>query len=242
MSKNKPVIGISSSVVDHNGIPSVHLHEKYILSVQEAGGIPFVIPLGPKEMTEIWVSMCDGLILSGGEDVDPFSYGSNPEPGLRKTKRQRDTTENHLIEAAYKEEKPIFAICRGIAMLNTALGGTVIQDIETAIEEPIKHYQKAARPTPTHDVTVSENSMLYDLVGSSNIQVNSMHHQAIGKIAPALQAVAHAPDGVVEAVEGKESQKPMIIGVQWHPEEMALENETMLRIFERFVRECKSEF
>ncbi len=240
MMRNKPVIGITSSVVDHNGIPSVHLHEKYILSVIEAGGIPLVIPLGTKEMTSVWISKCDGIILSGGEDVDPYSYGSDPAPGLRKTIRQRDTTEISMIKEACKVKKPIFAICRGIAMLNAALGGTVVQDIETDIKEPIKHYQTAARPNATHDITISADSQLYEIVGSSKTQVNSMHHQAIGEIAPTLKSVAYAPDGVVEALEGK-VKKPMILGVQWHPEEMALENKIMLRLFENFIKECIKE-
>lgn len=241
MAINKPVIGITSSVVDHNGIPSVHVHDKYIRSVIEAGGIPLVIPIGPEDMSGVWVSKCDGIILSGGEDVDPYSYGADPEPGLRKTIRQRDTTELSLIENACREKKPILAICRGIAMLNAALGGTVIQDIETELKEPIKHYQTAARPNATHDISISEDSLLYEIVGSAKTQVNSMHHQALGKIAPSLKSVAHAPDGVVEAVEGIDRQQPMMLGVQWHPEEMAMENKIMLKIFKKFVNECTPE-
>ena len=237
MTNNKPVIGITSSVVNHGEIPSVHLHEKYITSVTNADGIPVVLPIGSdEEMVNTWVTMCDGFILSGGEDVDPNSYDADPEPELRKTKGDRDETEIALVKAAIHQQKPIFAICRGIAMLNAALGGTIIQDIESNNDDAIKHYQTAARPDATHEISINEGSRLHKLIGSSKGRVNSMHHQAVGDLATNLISVAVAPDGVIEAVEGKDINS-MVLGVQWHPEEMASEDEGMHNLFVNLVEE-----
>lgn len=124
-------------------------------------------------------------------------------------------------------------------MLNVALGGTVIQDIEANNPNAINHYQQAARPEPTHDVQIDDTSMLYQIIRRSNIRVNSMHHQAIYQVAPDLKKVAVAPDGVIEAVECVDKTSPMMMGVQWHPEEMASEDPTMQRLFDTFIAECK---
>jgi putative glutamine amidotransferase len=236
--QSKPVIGISGSVADFKGIPSVYLHQKYVQSVKDAGGIPLVLPIGTEEMTEMWVSKCDGIILSGGIDVDPHSYNKDPDPELGKVNEDRDKTEKWLVKYALKQKKTIFAICRGLAMLNAALGGTVIQDIKKNDENAIKHYQKAARPDPTHNMTIEENSRLAEIIGSTNIRVNSMHHQAIGEVASSLKAVAHAPDGVIEGLEGVKDD-PLIFGVQWHPEEMAAEDEYHFNLFKYFVEVCE---
>lgn len=239
MRKSRPVIGISSSVTIHNGLPSVHLHQKYVSAVIDAGGLPIIIPIGDKEMEEEWASLCDGILLSGGEDVDPQSYDHEPDPELGKVNENRDKTEMGLIEYACKEKKPILAICRGIAVLNAALGGDIIQDIEKNDEDAIKHYQEAARPQATHEIEVEEGSRLYKIMeNNSKVRVNSMHHQAIGEVASNLKVVARASDGVIEGVEGKE-QDPLLLGAQWHPEEMASENQLMANLFEELVKECR---
>lgn len=234
----KPIIGITSSVTEHNSIPSVHLHQKYVEAVSEAGGVPLVIPLGSKEKIKAWVSICDGLILSGGEDVDPHSYGAHPDPALRKTKAARDQTEIQLVQEAVKERKPIFGICRGITMMNAALGGTVLQDIEALHDQPINHYQKAARPEATHDVLIDQDSRLYDYLKKKKIRVNSMHHQAIDKLAPTLKKIGQAPDGIIEAVQETEEAPSYLLGVQWHPEEMAKVDSLMGSLFEHFIQAC----
>jgi len=238
MENSKPVIGISSSVVDHGDIPSVHVHEKYISSVIQAGGVPIVIPLGDDEVARIIVSKCDGIILSGGEDVDPHSYGEDPDPKLRKTNGARDEMELSVVKYAKEHKKPLFGICRGIAMLNAALGGTVIQDIEKNDADAIMHYQKADRPNPTHEITVIEGSKLEGILGSTTVRVNSMHHQAVGELAPNVKAAAKSSDGVVEAIEGTDTEW-YVLAVQWHPEEMAAEDEAMHKLFKTFVDECR---
>ncbi|WP_117170481.1 gamma-glutamyl-gamma-aminobutyrate hydrolase family protein [Paraliobacillus sediminis] len=233
----KPVIGITSSNVTHNKLPSINLHEKYIQAIVTAGGVPVVIPTGPKDMAEVWVSICNGIILSSGEDVDPYSYHANPEPKLQQTNLKRDLMEIDLVKSAQQQNKPLLGICRGITMLNAALGGTVIQDIETANSKAIKHYQQSDREDPTHDVQIKEGSLLYKILNDTKIRVNSMHHQSINKLAPNLITVATALDGVIEAVEGP-SDAPFMLGVQWHPEEMAHVDSRMQDLFQVFVHAC----
>jgi putative glutamine amidotransferase len=238
MDDTKPVIGISSSVVDHGDIPSVHVHQKYISSVIQAGGIPVVIPLVDDEMAKVIVSKCDGFILSGGEDVDPHSYGEDPDPKLRKTSGKRDEMELAVVKYAKENKKPVFGICRGIAMLNAALGGTVTQDIESNYENPIKHYQTADRPNPTHEIMIEKGSKLQNIFGTETVRVNSMHHQAVGKLADGLVATAKATDGIIEGIEGTDNEW-YALAVQWHPEEMAAQDEAMHNLFKTFVGKCK---
>ncbi|SFA83874.1 putative glutamine amidotransferase [Lentibacillus halodurans] len=234
----KPVIGITSSVVNHNNIKSVNLHERFISSVIQAGGIPIVIPNGTNDMPEVWTSICDGLILSSGEDIDPNSFQENPDPKLQKINVNRDEIEMALVHHALKQKKPIFAICRGITLLNVALGGTVIQDIETKAPHAIKHYQLAGRSEATHDIQIEYGSRLYELVNRSEIRVNSMHHQAIDMLASGLKVTAVTPDGMIEAVEAIDESSSLFMGVQWHPEEMASDDPTMQKLFKAFVNEC----
>ncbi|WP_227937573.1 gamma-glutamyl-gamma-aminobutyrate hydrolase family protein [Alkalihalobacillus deserti] len=234
----KPVIGMTSSIVNHNNIPSVNLHQRFVLSVKKAGGIPLIIPSGTDEMAEEWASICDGIILTSGEDVDPHSFNKNPDPKLKQTHEKRDKLEIALVKQAKQKKKPILGICRGNTMLNVALGGTLVQDIPSHNPNAVNHNQKAARPEPTHSIQINENSWLYKLLHKSTIRVNSMHHQAIDKLGSNLKEIAVAPDGTVEAVEGI-PESPVMWGVQWHPEEMASEDPTMQLLFEAFINECR---
>ncbi|MGD7008819.1 gamma-glutamyl-gamma-aminobutyrate hydrolase family protein [Metabacillus sp. 84] len=236
----KPIIGITGSQKDVNGIDHSFVHSKYPEAVLRAGGIPIILPIGTDEAAEAWVNMIDGLLLSGGEDVDPQSYGANPHPELGKTILERDETEIALVKAAEKERLPIFAICRGIASLNTALGGTLTQDIHSQLDDGIKHHQDGSRINASHDCEVEEGSRLHRILGDTRVSINSMHHQAIAHVADNLKVVARAPDGVIEAVEGTEADWS-VLAVQWHPEEMAVKYENMQRLFDVFVEECTEE-
>ncbi|WP_431803611.1 gamma-glutamyl-gamma-aminobutyrate hydrolase family protein [Halobacillus andaensis] len=234
----RPLIGITSSTVNHNNIPSINLHEKYIQAVIQAGGIPAVIPAGTEEgMAEAWLTVCSGIILSGGEDVDPYSYQAEPYPKMQKTNGKRDKLEIEIVKQAQNQNKPILAICRGLTMVNAALGGTVIQDIETNLPNAINHFQQAARSEPTHEIQIDPQSRIFQIFNRSNIRVNSMHHQAIDQLSPVLKPVAVASDGIIEAVEGS-SESSLLWGIQWHPEEMASEDPGMQQLFKEFVAEC----
>ncbi|WP_216828652.1 gamma-glutamyl-gamma-aminobutyrate hydrolase family protein [Alkalihalobacterium elongatum] len=231
--QQRPVIGITSTVEKHNNLSSVHVHEKYIEAVLQAGGVPIVIPIGPVEMVKDWVAICDGIILSSGEDVDPYHFGATPHPLLQKTYNKRDQLEIELVK---KAQKPILAICRGISILNVAFGGTLLQDIEASNQEAIKHFQLAERPEATHQIKINEDSWLYDVLKVTNTRVNSMHHQAIDKIAANFKVVANATDGVIEAIEGVGAS--FMVGIQWHPEEMASNDPNMAELFKAFIAKC----
>ncbi|QOY35087.1 gamma-glutamyl-gamma-aminobutyrate hydrolase family protein [Anaerobacillus isosaccharinicus] len=235
--QTRPVIGISSSIEKHNQIPSVHVFEKFVRAVTDGGGLPIVIPIGTEDMAASWISICDGLVLSSGEDIDPSSFNANPSTKIQKTNGKRDKIEIALIHEAIKQQKPILGICRGITMLNAALGGTVIQDVATEITNAINHFQQAERPDPTHEIKLDANSRLHEIFQRSKLCVNSIHHQSIDKLALSLKTVAIAPDGVIEAVESKDGS--LIWGIQWHPEEMAVEDPSMALLFKEFVSECK---
>ncbi|KHF38158.1 gamma-glutamyl-gamma-aminobutyrate hydrolase family protein [Halalkalibacter okhensis] len=235
---SKPIIGITSTVVTYHQIRSVNLHEKFVRSIINGGGAPIVIPIGREELAENWVSICDGIILSNGEDVAPLSYAANPDPKIKETNIKRDNVEIAIIREAIKQNKPILGICRGITMLNVALGGTVIQDIEKFIPNAINHSQRAERSEPTHEVIIDESSRLFKMMNTKTIRVNSMHHQSIDQLAPKIKKVALAPDGVIEAIESVEGQ-PFLLGIQWHPEEMASEDVSMQQIFTEFIAECR---
>ncbi|MDO7266647.1 gamma-glutamyl-gamma-aminobutyrate hydrolase family protein [Shouchella clausii] len=226
----KPVIGITSTIALHNQIPSVDLAEKVVKAVMNAGGVPIVLPVGNVELASDWITACHGLILSSGEDVDPYLYKAEPSPKLQKTFKQRDEVEMELVKQALQQKKPIFAICRGIGVLNVALGGSLMQDIETGLPNACKHYQEAGRTDVTHRIQIVKDSLLHQVIGSEEIRVNSLHHQAIGRLAPPLKQVASAADGVIEAVEGKAGM-PYVLGVQWHPEELAANDAAMARLF-----------
>jgi putative glutamine amidotransferase len=237
MNPSKPIIGITSSLTKHGENMSVHLNQAYILAVQNAGGIPIVIPISVQDEAHDLVSLCDGILLSGGEDIDPLTYGANPEPEIGKTILERDQIEKAVIKMAQKQGKPILGICRGIAMINATLGGTIIQDIEKINPDALNHRQTAARSQPTHDLTIEPNSRLCEIIGEKEIQINSMHHQAIKQTASTLRVVAKAPDGTIEALELIDRNKPMLIAVQWHPEEMASEDPKMANLFKALIDE-----
>lgn len=234
--KKKPIIGITGSYVKRNDhMEGVYVHHDYHQSVVANGGIPIVLPFINPEVTLETLTLCDGIILSGGEDVDPQFYGQDPHPNLGHTLRERDLVEFTVVEYAIKHNIPILAICRGAQLLNVALGGTLIQDIPSQVKEPIQHTQTVERRRDTHWVKVSEDSKLIHIFGKDQIRVNSLHHQAIDIVAKDLRVVALSSDGIIEAVEYIGSST-FTIGVQWHPESMARTNSSMNNLFKEFIK------
>ena len=180
----------------------------------------------------------DGIVLAGGEDVDPELYGEAVKHESVKTNRARDDFEISLLEAGMRSELPILGICRGSQLINVRFGGTLYQDLksDTAIERD--HRQQGSRSATTHSVIVTDpDSLLHDLV-AANCAVNSLHHQAIRRLGSGLKVTAHSEDGLVEAVELAE-EYPFFLAVQWHPEEMVAEHPEQLKIFEQFVAKCR---
>ncbi len=179
-----------------------------------------MMPLGltVEELRELYGHL-DGLIISGGGDVDPKLYNSEITSAVQGMDRDRDRIEVSLTHWAVEDRKPLLAICRGIQLLNVAMGGTLWRDIATEVPTAAKHdHRDVARHKSVHPVVVESESLLAQVLGKAEAEVNSLHHQSCKDIAPGARAVASAPDGVVEGVEIVDH--PFAIGVQWHPEWM----------------------
>jgi putative glutamine amidotransferase len=165
------------------------------------------------------MSRVDGLLLTGGEDVEPSLYG---QPRIREcgsSNPARDRTEIALVKAAEESRTPVLAICRGPQVLNVALGGTLFQDIPSEVPNALGHNAREDRAARVHDVEIDEGSRIAEAIGATHISVNSLHHQSVRDIAPGLRVTARAPDGVVEGIESSFDDW-WVMGVQWHPEEM----------------------
>ena len=190
---------------------------QYSRAVVACSGAPVLIPAAcNRRSLERILAEVDGLLLSGGPDVHPKFYGEEPIPALGEIDEPLDHMELAATNIAWKADLPIFAICRGIQVLNIARGGTVYQDIESQVPDAIGHRQLAAKSVPTHTVHIERPSLLYDILRRRSIRVNGKHHQAVKEVGEELQVAARAPDDLVEAVFAPE--KPFVLGLQWHPE------------------------
>lgn len=198
----------------------MRLNSAYVTSLESAGLVPLVVPpLGNGDAARAILSRVDGLLLTGGEDVDPALYGQPRAPKSGEPNAARDRTEIALILAAREFGKSVLAICRGPQVLNVALGGTLIQDIPSEIPGALEHNPQDERASRVHDVAIEEGSLIAQAIGATSISVNSLHHQSIRDVAPGLRITARAPDGVIEGVES-DSRDWWVMAVQWHPEEM----------------------
>ena len=227
----KPIVGVTSSFDWEKKVFT--LPSSYICAVEEAGGVPVLLPPSMKADFEILLESVDGVILTGGVDVDPVVYGEAPIPMMGKIDPLRDHFEISLARRVLEVEKPLLAICRGIQVLNVAAGGTLYQDINGQIDDSFKHNQKAPTQHPTHKVRVKTGSRLHGIFKKKELMVNSFHHQAVKNLGRQFLATAWSDDGVVEAMESEDNI--FVLGVQWHPERM-IEGE-MIKIFEAFISE-----
>lgn len=232
----KPVIGITPSPTTDEIGPGTFrryaMAATYTEGVEAAQGIPLVIPPQANNVEQI-LDRVDGLLFSGGGDIDPAHYGdADVHEKTYGIDELRDSFEFELFNAALRRDMPILCICRGIQVANVALGGTLIQDIASEHGVEIEHRQHVAgfkAPDKSHAVEVEENSRLHDVYGTTSIETNSFHHQAIRDVADELVVVSRARDGIIEAVE-----RPMstwFLGLQWHPEMMFKEHEEHLKPF-----------
>lgn len=229
-----PVIGISGNFREGD----CTLAEAYYKSVSEAGGTPVIIP--PYDDWKALVSIVDsldGIVLSGGADIDPEFLGEEPLDCVSVNPR-RDAPELMLVRLASDRQIPVLGICRGIQVLTAALGGKLYQDIRSQHERPcIEHSQSAPRGVPSHDVRIEKDSLLYSLLGKDTLAVNSFHHQAVREVPAGFRVSAIAPDGIVEAMESV-TFRP-IMGVQWHPECFIMEDDrTMMPIFDWLISQA----
>lgn len=189
----------------------------YMKMLEGSGGLPVMLPLteDPEELSEC-LSLCDGLLLTGGHDVDPKLYKRSRHPQCGRTCPARDQMEQWLIQHALLCDKPLFGICRGIQLLNAVLGGTLYQDLNTDHPSAIDHCMAPPYNRPAHPVEILPDTPLAQIVRQEQLGVNSYHHQAIQTLAPALRPMAQSPDGLVEAVYMP--TQTFVMAVQWHPE------------------------
>jgi len=220
--------------------PRFGQNQSYVHAVARAGAAPLLIPLLADEaLLRTLYDRMDGLLLPGGVDLHPNQYGEEIHEKCGPISEVRDEVELALIQWGMADHKPMLAICRGIQVLNVALGGSLYQDIQAQVPQAGRHdcHASHARNQVAHDVAVAADSRLAYLVGTDRLPVNSFHHQAVKDVAPGLVITARAPDGIVEAVEG--DGRPFLLGVQWHPEEMAADDVRAQRLFDALVEACQ---
>ena len=225
---DKPRIGVPfrTSAEEAAGKEKSEKIEYYYRSVEAAGAepVPVSLNLAPEELTRLAATL-DGFVLPGSPaDVDPVKYGAMPHPKTAGADAPRERTDYALLEDAFATGKPVLAICYGNQLLNVYLGGSLIQDIHSSVPRALEHSENKERHVyPNHPVRIDTRSRLVLLAGGTQAQVNSSHHQSIDKPGRNLLVTAHAPDGVVEAVEWTGNSQ-WVMGVQWHPERMAGDN------------------
>ena len=205
---------------------------KYFEAIERAGGIPVILPPMSQAAVDPLLSRLSGVCMAGGPDIDPSSYGGEPHPELGPTEPEVDEFEMAVTRAARARCLPILAICRGAQVLNVALGGTLHMHLPDDAGEKVEHRRKGSEgPSASHDIRVEPDSTLGRVLGTEHVHVNSYHHQAARKLGRGLRAVAHAEDGVIEAIEL--NGPDFVVGVQWHAECMEVPEQRAL--FEAFV-------
>ena len=231
----KPIVGISPLYDEEKR--GLWMRPGYLDVLYACGAIPLVLPFDSDKVDiEQILSICDGLLLTGGPDIDPALYGQERYEACDKPQHVRDELEYRLIEKALDEDIPLLGICRGSQILNVYLGGTLYRDIATDLEAPMNHRMVPPYETPCHKVILDEGEPLQALLKTSTLPVNSIHHQAIHKIAPELVQLAHAHDGICEGIwmPGKR----FVWGVQWHPEWIWDVDPRQQQIVQHFVDAC----
>ncbi len=213
------LVALTATTKDIGGMMRVRLNEAYVEALREAGLTPLIVPPLPSDRLSAIADAVAGLVLTGGEDVGPSHYGAAAAAATTSVHAKRDECELALARLAHDRGIPTLAICRGIQLVNVAFGGTLVQDIPTERPSEIKHDVADRRTSRVHDVRVDPDSRLGRVIGSEMIQVNSSHHQAIGKVADRLRVSARAPDGIIEGAEWIADDWWML-AVQWHPEEL----------------------
>ena len=219
-----------------NGTPTWALNQNYAENIRRAGGIPILAV--NNDCAEEYADLADGLLLSGGKDVEPKLYGQEKMFDFVITDPQRDDLEYKIIKAFVDRKKPIWGICRGIQLLNVGLGGTLYQDIPSQVtrEFPIAHKQPFHYISFSHRVAITPGTRLHTICQADSIGVNSSHHQAIKALANGLVTTGKTSDGLIEAVEMPDY--PFFVGVQWHPEYLWPEDAAAERLFTFFVTAC----
>jgi putative glutamine amidotransferase len=237
----KPIIGITMRLEIETD--RFYLGRDYSEALEALGAIPYHISLIPNKnyIAEI-VKKVDGILLPGSDtDVDPLLFGEEPKPNLKKIIPEKENTDLLILEEAEKLKKNVLGICFGMQVLNVSRNGTLFQDIETDIENCVKHEQGKPLARNSHSLEIDKECLLSRLITSKNenIRVNSHHHQAVKKVGKNLRATAWAKDGVIECIEDTRKDR-FVLGVQWHPELSWKTEDFSKKIFESFISACKN--
>ena len=244
----RPTIGVTTQTLQAiDGIPaglphSVVMNQRYYEAVASAGGAPVLIPLlEDVDVLRATYDVCDGILIPGGVDMDPASYGEAPHEKLGRIDPERDRVELQLTRWAVEDRKPLLGLCRGLQVINVATGGTLFQDLAAQLAGAIRHDYFPTygfdRDNLSHDVAVVPSSRLRSLVDLDQLPVNSMHHQGVKELGAGLVASARASDGLVEAVEATNGH--WMVGVQWHPEVFDSEHQHSRELFRGFVEAAR---
>lgn len=237
--RRKPLIGCTTyrKMVDQSPpIEILGLMPPYLEAVVAAGGIPVMLPLGlSDEDLRAAIQQMDGILLPGGGDIEPGIYQGQGHPTVGGVDADRDRVEITVARTAVAQQKPLLAICRGLQVLNVALGGSLWEDVELMMPQAMHHEHVHSHPRNylAHEVTVEPDSLLARQLGQSETAVNSLHHQGLRRLAADLRATAVAPDGLIEGVEVIDH--PYAVGVQWHPENLIHNVPHMLGLFRGLV-------
>lgn len=231
-----PVVGVTLRPQASNGHPSMMVRNRsYFDALEDAGGVVMPLPITTNsDHLRALYDRCDSLCMPGGPDVHPRLYGEAPRADCAlDVVEELDDVEMQLVRWALADGKPLLAICRGMQLMNVALGGTLYQDLVTQHPAALRHQHQVTHLDVMHQMTIEDGTRLAALAGAVKVEVNSRHHQAVRDAAPSLQVSAVSPDGVVEAVE--DPARGFLLGVQCHPEDLYFSHDWSQRLFKEFI-------
>lgn len=230
-----PIIGLIANIEKDL---RVNMHGAYGLSIEKSGGLPLVLPyIESEEIIDAFVDSCDGFLFTGGADIEPEYYGEEKKDTCGETEPSRDKLEFAVLKKVLEKNKPILGICRGLQLINVAMGGTLYQDIPTERRSDIRHVQTEDKYAPSHPILVERDTPLSHLVGKGIMTGNSFHHQAIKTLASGLKVMAKSHDGMIEGVYAP--HKKYLYAYQWHPERLYSFDDNKI-LFDDFINTCKT--
>ena len=231
-----PKIGL---IVNIDNDLKLNMYGDYGRAIEMSGGLPLALPyIEDEELIDAFIEICDGFLFTGGADIDPKYYGETQKDACGEVEFARDKLESIVMRKALLSNKPIFGICRGLQMINVAMGGTLYQDIPTQLETDVLHRQKEDKYEPSHPIFVEKDTPLFHLVNKDVMLGNSFHHQGIKRLAMGLKVMARASDGIIEAVYAPD--KTFLRAYQWHPERLYKDSDNKA-MFDEFISACKKE-
>jgi putative glutamine amidotransferase len=249
MMQSAPMILVTPST-EEKGVEfydySLSLSQTYLDAISLAGGLPLTLPCSPSpKLISEFVRRANGVMITGGDDLQPDLYMEKVPANLRKTvgrtDPRRDLLETLLVKECFAQRKPLLAICRGHQILNVTLGGTLFVDIPTEVQTKTNHAQMKHEDRVTHDVELKPGTLIESIYGKQRISVNSSHHQSVNKVAPALHVTGRGDDDIIEVLELRPEDAelmPFLLGVQYHPERLVYGYPEHLELFRRFVGAC----